>query len=60
MSRFEQLCVVAAALAGIAMYVANRQWPEYPVPLWAFLILWLAMLVALHLVSAMWRRVRKP
>jgi drug/metabolite transporter (DMT)-like permease len=60
MSRFEQFCVLAAALAGAAMYVANRQWPEHPFPFWAFVVLWLVMLVAIRLVGAMWRRARKP
>jgi hypothetical protein len=60
MSRFEQLCVLAAALAGAAMYLFNRQWPEHPVPFWAFLILWLVMLIAILVADTMWRRVRKP
>jgi hypothetical protein len=60
MSRLEQACVIAALLAGAAMYLVNRQWPEQPLPLSAFLILWLAMLIAICLVGLIWRRARSP
>ena len=51
MSRFEQLCILALALAGGAMYLF-RERLEFT----EFLLLWLVILVAIHAGIAIWRR----
>jgi hypothetical protein len=59
MSRFEELCMLALALAGGTMYVLNQQWPEHPIQFIEFVALWAIMLIAIHVAIAFWGRVRR-
>jgi hypothetical protein len=59
MSRFEELCMFALALAGGTMYVLNQRWPEHPIEFMDFLVLWAIMLIAIHVVIAIWGRMRR-
>jgi hypothetical protein len=60
MSRLEELCILAAALAGVAMYGLNRQWPDHPISFPEFLLLWLIALIAVFGLMTIWRRRGRP
>jgi FtsH-binding integral membrane protein len=49
--------LIAAALAGIAMYFFNHRWPEHPIQVDEFIIIWIVMLVPAAFLIAFWRRI---
>ena len=49
--------LIPTVLAGIATYFFNHQWPEHPIQVEEFIVLWIVMLIPAIIIIALWRRI---